>query len=221
MLWEVRSLAVGRVIVRRLATAAIGLLAVLLVVSIPVRLMVPTQSIPSSRLLSWQVSSGFGQRLDPAAAQAATEITIEVEHPGCAPIDVGPWLADPVVSSTPWSVTITMHMNDTAETAGCLFQQAQHEGSLPIVGGYLTGIFYRVPLGEPLGDRMLFDGSSFPPQARPVPLSRRDRGKRSRSACCGSILPRAPCSYSSPPGGPRQAAPPHSRTTRSSGLLDG
>ena len=60
-----------------------------------------------------------------------------------------------------------MHMNDTAETANCLSQQAPHEGPLPIVGGYLTGIFYQVHLSEPLGDRMLFDGSSFPPQARP------------------------------------------------------
>lgn len=166
VLWRVRHVVVGRVRVRRLAAVAIGFLAVLVVLSIPVRLMLPTQSIPSSRLLSWQLNSGVGQPLDPFAARTATEVTIVVEHPGCAPIDVGPWLADPIISYTPWSITITMHMNDTADTASCSSQQAQHEGSLPIVGGYLTGIFYPVQLGDPLGGRLLFDGSSFPPQAR-------------------------------------------------------
>jgi hypothetical protein len=128
--------------------------------------MMPAQSIPPSRLLSWQLNSGVGQQLNAAAAQTATEVTVEVEHPYCAPIDVGPWLADPIVSYTPWSVTITMHLNDTADMATCSSQQAQHQGSLPLVGGYLTGIFYQVQLSEPLRGRMLFDGSSFPPAAR-------------------------------------------------------
>ncbi len=167
ILWEVRHLATARVVGRRLATAAIGLLAVLMVASIPVRLMVPAQSIPSSRLLSWQLSSPFGHRLDPSTAQATTVVQIEVEHPGCAPIDVGPWLADPIISYTPWSVTITMHMNDTPDTANCSSQQAPHDGPLPIVGGYLSGLFVPIQLGEPLGGRMLFDGSTFPPQGRP------------------------------------------------------
>ena len=39
ILWEVRHLAAGRVAVRRLATAAIGFLAVLMVVSLAVRLV--------------------------------------------------------------------------------------------------------------------------------------------------------------------------------------
>ncbi len=166
ILWEVRRLVAARVVARRLATASFGLLVVLMVVSVPVRLMVPAQSIPSSRLLNWKVVSGLlGRTLDPATART-TAVTIEVEHPGCTPTDVGPWLADPIVSYTPWSVTITMHMNDTADTAGCSSQQAPHDGSLPLVGGYLMGIIYEVRLSEPLGGRMLLDGSSFPPQVR-------------------------------------------------------
>jgi len=168
VLWEVRHLVVARVMARRLATAAIGFLAVLMVISLAVRLVAPGPLIPSSRLLSWQVNSGHpGAGSDPATAQTTTVVPIEVEHPGCAPIDAGPWLADPIVSYTPWSVTITMHMNDTADTADCSSQQAPHDGPLPIVGGYLTGLFYKVQLSEPLGGRMLLDGSSFPPQARP------------------------------------------------------
>ena len=168
VLWEVRRLVAARVVARRLATAAFGLLAVLMVVSVPVRLMVPGQSIPSSRLLSWQLNRMVpGSGFDQATAQTTTVVQIEVEHPYCAPIDVGPWLADPIVSYTPWSVTITMHMNDTPDAADCSSQQAPHDGPLPIVGGYLTGLFYKVELSEPLGGRMLFDGSSFPPAARP------------------------------------------------------
>jgi hypothetical protein len=48
----------------------------------------------------------------------------------------------------------------------CSSQQTPHEGSLPLVGGYLTGIFYGVQLREPLGGRALFDGSSSPPAER-------------------------------------------------------
>jgi hypothetical protein len=167
ILWEVRHLVVARVVARRLATAAIGFVALLMVISLAVRLAAPGPLIPSSRLLNWQLNGGALGSSDPAAAQTTTVVTIEVEHPGCAPIDVGPWLADPIISYTPWSVTITMHMNDTADAANCASQQAPHQGPLPIVGGYLTGIFYPVQLSEPLGGRTLFDGSSFPPQARP------------------------------------------------------
>jgi hypothetical protein len=167
VLWGVRHLAVARVRARRSATVGIGLLAVLMVFSLTVRFVAPGPLIPSSRLLSWQRSSGFpAAGPDPATPQG-TVVTIEVEHPYCAPGDGTSWLAAPIVSSTPWSVTITMHMNDTPETASCSSTQAPHEGPLPIVGGYLTGIFVPVHLSEPLGFRMLFDGSSSPPQARP------------------------------------------------------
>ena len=169
ILWEVRHLVAARVAARRVASAGIAFLAVLMIVSVPVRLLVPATSIPSSRLLSWKLTSGIIGSVNPTADPATPAVTIEVEHPGCAPIEAGPWLADPIISYTPWTVTITMHMNDTADTASCSSQQAAHEGRLPLVGGYFTGIFYDVQLREPLGGRMLFDGSSFPPAARAQP----------------------------------------------------
>lgn len=153
---------------RRLATVAIGTIVVLVVISLAVGPVGLGVLIPSSRLLSWQVNDGGVGSNDPTAAQTTTVVTIEVEHPGCTPSSGDrSWLADPIISYTPWTVTITMHMNDTPATAGCSSRQAPHDGQLPIVGGYLTGIFYPVQLGEPLGGRTLLDGSSFPPQARP------------------------------------------------------
>lgn len=166
ILWRVRGLVAARVAVRRVATIAIGFLAVLLVISLSVQFVAPGLGIPSSRLLNWKLNSGVFGSGSAAAAQTTTVITIEVEHPVCIPVGGGPWIADPIISSTPWSVTITMKMNDRPELAHCGSQQTPQEGSLPLVGGYLTGIFYAVQLGEPLGGRALFDGSSFPPAER-------------------------------------------------------
>lgn len=168
ILWEVRRLVTARVAARRAVTGAMGVLVVVMIISLPVRLLAPAPLITSSRLLSWRMAGrSIGVASDPATTPTTTVLTIEVEHPGCAPIEAGPWLADPIVSSTPWSVTITMHMNDTPDTVGCSSMEGPHDGSLPLVGGYLTGIFVPVQLDEPLGGRMLFDGSTFPPAARP------------------------------------------------------
>jgi hypothetical protein len=166
ILWRVRSRLAARVAARRLATAAMGVLAILLVLSLSVQLVAPGLLIPSSRLLNWHVNSGGSGSRNAAAVQTTTVIGIEVEHPGCTPTSGGSWLADPLISYTPWSVTITMHMNDTPETAHCGSQQTPHEGSLPLVGGYLMGVLVTVHLTEPLGGRTLFDGSSFPPAER-------------------------------------------------------
>ncbi len=163
LLWVIRGRVATRVAARRRATTAISLLAMLLLVSVPVRLLAPGPrppapgpAIPSSQLLNWQLAAGL------LASNDTSAVTIEVEHPGCAPIEAGSWLADPIIAYTPWSVTITMHMN----LPDCTSQQAPHEGSLPIVGGYLMGILYEVPLSEPLGNRALYDGSSSPPAER-------------------------------------------------------
>ena len=162
ILWRVRSRAAARVAARRLATAAMGVLAIVLVVSLAVPLVAPGLLIPSSRLLNWKLTSGTsGSRV-----QTTTVVGIEVEHPGCTPTSGGSWLADPIVTYTPWSVTITMHMNDNPEFAKCSSQQTPHEGSLPLVGGYLMGVLVTVHLTEPLGGRALLDGSSFPPAER-------------------------------------------------------
>jgi hypothetical protein len=165
ILWEVRH-AVARVAARRLTTAAMGFFFVLMIVSLPIRLLAPAPLLPGSHLLSWQVSHLGGSGFDSATAETTTVVPIEVEHPSCAPIDVGPWLAEPIITYTPWSVTITMHLNDTADTAKCS-TQAGSDGRLPIVGNYLMGVIYRVQLSEALGGRILFDGSAFLPAERP------------------------------------------------------
>jgi hypothetical protein len=121
--------------------------------------------IPQSQLLSWQLSLGSG--FDAATAQTTTVVPIEVQHPGCTPSGGTSWLAAPIVSYTPWSVTITMQMNDTVDTSTCFGQTSP--GRLPTIGFYLMGLTYPVQLSEPLDGRALFDGSSFPPQARPYP----------------------------------------------------
>jgi hypothetical protein len=166
ILWRVRSRVAARVAARRFATVAMGFLAIMLLISLSFHFIAPGPQIRSSRLLNWKLNSGvFGSR-NAAAAQTTTVVTIEVEHPVCPPIDTDHWLADPIISYTPWAVTITMRMNDAVVSPSCSSQQAPHEGSLPLVGGYLTGIFYGVKLGEPLSGRSLFDGSSFPPAER-------------------------------------------------------
>jgi hypothetical protein len=166
ILWRVRSHGAARVAARRLATAAMGALAILLAVSVSVQVVAPGARIPPSRTLNWKLNGGAFVSRNAAGSLTTTEVTIEVEHPGCAPDDGGPWIADPIISSTPWSVTITMHMNDNPVVAKCGSQQTPHEGSLPLVGGYLTGVFVPVHLPEPLGGRALFDGSSSPPAQR-------------------------------------------------------
>ena len=165
ILWRVRS-RVARVAARRLATAAMGVLAILLVASVSVQLVAPGPPIPPSRLLNWKLNSVASGSGNAAAVQTTTMVGIEVEHPGCTPTSGGSWLADPIIAYTPWSVTITMHMNDTPEVAKCGSQQTPHEGSLPLVGGYLMGVLFTVHLTEPLGGRALFDGFSFPPTER-------------------------------------------------------
>ena len=164
ILWIVRSRVAARAAARRLATAAMGVLAVMVVISLAAQLVAPGLLIPSSRLLNWHLNSGTSGSRSAAAVQATTAIGIEVEHPGCTPTSGGSWLADPIITYTPWSVTITMHMNDTV--ANCGSQQTPHEGSLPLVGGYLMGVLVTVHLTEPLGGRALLDGSSFPPAER-------------------------------------------------------
>jgi hypothetical protein len=169
LLWRVRSRVAARVAARRLGTAAMSVLAILLVASVSVQVVAPGPPIPPSRLLNWQVNSGTSGWRNAAAGQTTTVIGIEVEHPGCAPIDGDTWIADPIISSTPWSVTITMRMNDNPAVAKCSSQQTPHEGSLPLVGGYLMGVLVTVHLPEPLGGRALFDGSSSPPVERSRP----------------------------------------------------
>lgn len=128
----------------------------------------PARNIPAWRLLSWKIDYGFQKpAFDPQAAQ--TTILIEVDHPGCTPSSGGDWLAPAAVNYTPWSVTITMSMNETgANSPACAGRNYDnYNGPLPEVGDYLTGLYVPVQLSEPLGGRLLFDGASNPPAIRP------------------------------------------------------
>ncbi len=97
-------------------------------------------------------------------AEAATVVYLRTDWwPACHPYDEmigkvadGSWLT-PDITYTPWSVTITMRINDAYyRNPGC--------GS----GFYdYWGLPVAVQLSEPLGGRALFDGSAFPPAARP------------------------------------------------------
>lgn len=148
---------------RRVARIVVAVVAVI-AVALAARLLVAP--LPSARTLTWQVAQGpAGHGFDFTTAGTATVVPIEVERPACAP-DGTFWLAPPDVTSTPWAVVITMRMADTFDASGCA---TADEGRLPAVGSYLTGTYLDVHLAEPLGGRVLFDGSALVPGARPYP----------------------------------------------------
>ncbi len=117
--------------------------------------------------VSWRLNQGYaGQAFEPWTAMTTTVVPIEVDYPTCITNGAGHWF-DVTVSYTSETVTIQVVMTPTA-AAHCPSQPYPHVlGSLPEVGGYLTGIYYSVHLREPLGGRALFDGSTFPASARP------------------------------------------------------
>ncbi len=119
--------------------------------------------LPSERTLTWQ--AGFG--LDPAQAHSNV-VRIEVERPYCAP-DGDAWIAKPIVTYTPLAVFITVEMAGTFYVPGCTATSRIPDGRLPLVGGYLTGTYLDVHLGQPLGVRALFDGAGLLPEPR-LPL---------------------------------------------------
>jgi hypothetical protein len=97
-------------------------------------------------------------------------VVIEVERPHCAP-DGTDWIAPPVVTATPLAVFITVRMADTFNVPGCLGTLGYDPwglpfGPLPAVGDYLTGTALFVHLTQPLGRRVLFDGSGLIPGPR-------------------------------------------------------
>jgi hypothetical protein len=118
--------------------------------------------LPSERTLTWKMGFGY----DPTSA----DVVIEVERPSCAP-DGDAWIAPPVVTATPLAVFITVRMADTFNVPGCLGTLGYDPtglpfGHLPSVGGYLTGTSLVVHLTQPLGLRVLFDGSGLVPVPR-------------------------------------------------------
>ena len=125
----------------------------------------PSASLQPGRSVPWKVGYFGGHVFDSSAATEATVVPIEVDHPYCVPVHINPWF-DVTVSYTPVSVTIQARMT-AAAAALCPTQGPQPPGSLPVVGGYLSGVPYTVKLREPLGGRALFDGFTFPATERP------------------------------------------------------
>jgi hypothetical protein len=128
----------------------------ILVGALAALMLSPSRSIPSSRLVAWQLHGYGGPGFDATTAETTRVIRVAVAQ---WPADStnSSWLAAPVVTYTPSSVTITLHTSDAyeARTAG------------KRVGFYDTGGWVEVALGEPLGGRALFDGSRSPAEARP------------------------------------------------------
>ena len=145
---------------RRRPIASVGLVVagVVMLVVVAAWLLFPSLSIPSSRLMGWQLHGFNGTGFDPTTAQTTDiiRVAVAVWPSEYAPEDSS-WLAPPAVTYTPWSVIITLHTSDSY--AALIARQA--------FGLYDTGGWVDVPLSEPLGGRTLFDGATFPPTARP------------------------------------------------------
>ena len=150
----------SRTTLRRFVSIGLVLVGVVMLVAVAAWLLLPSSSVPPVRLVGWQLDYGYGEPVfEPATAQTTTVIPVEVTRPFCAPDGVS-WLATPVVTYTPVSVTIQLRMTDTA-AAACADSH--------LFAAYLSGIYLPVHLSEPLGGRALFDGSSSPAAARPYP----------------------------------------------------
>ncbi len=158
-MWEVWHLASARTARGRVARVA-SVIVTVIAVALVARLFVAP--LPSDRTLTWKMGFGY----DPTSA----DVVIEVERPSCAP-DGNDWIAPPVVTATPLAVFITARMADTFNVPGC-HGTLGHDpwglpfGPLPGVGGYLTGTALVVHLTQPLGLRVLFDGSGLIPEPR-------------------------------------------------------
>jgi hypothetical protein len=125
----------------------------------------PSSSTPT---VGWTLASApGGPAFQPEGGPNTTVILISTNWwTGCSPWgDLGKttnddsWLT-PEITYTPWTVAITLHESASFRASKC--------GSVPGPGlGYDIWSPLEIHLGEPLGGRTLFDGSLFPPAARP------------------------------------------------------
>lgn len=92
---------------------------------------------------------------DQAIYQAAygmpNTVWVAVWWPDCVKLNDYGWLT-PDVADLPWSVTVTLRMNDHYAA----------ECKSGIIGIYLSQIGFPVQLSEPVGNRPFLDGSTFP-----------------------------------------------------------
>jgi hypothetical protein len=126
---------------------------------------------PKGTPIGWQLanlhSTGGPRGWDNLAeAKAATVVYLRTDWwPGCHPYDEmtgatadSSWLT-PDITYTPWAVIITMRIKDAYYQDPECGRSFYDYWGLPVA----------VQLSEPLGGRALFDGSAFPPAARPYP----------------------------------------------------
>jgi hypothetical protein len=117
-------------------------------------LIAPSLMIPSHRMVGWQLQGFPGRVSDTAATRTTLEVFI-ASWPTKFMQGDGSWLEQRVIE-TPLTVIVTLHTSDAYE-------------SLPWQRSWFdTGGSVMVQLSAPLGGRLLFDGSGFPPQPRSV-----------------------------------------------------
>lgn len=137
---------------RRSASGGVVLAGFVIIGALAAWLLAPSLMIQPTRMVAWQLQGFPGRVSDTAAPSMAIEVFV-ASWPTEFEQGDDSWLEQRVIE-TPWSVTITLHTSDAYE-------------SLPWQRGwYDTGGWVTVHLLVPLGGRMLFDGSGFPPQPR-------------------------------------------------------
>ena len=131
-------------------------IAIIVGTALVVRTTFPALVYPSWQLVGWGLDTGGVSRSEWEKARTTNVLFVGIWVHGTPSLPLDASYLQPLITYTPWSVIITLR---DPHPVNC--------GSLPCVGGYTTTIPYPVQLSEPLGGRALFDGSSFPPQARP------------------------------------------------------
>jgi hypothetical protein len=142
-----------------------GLVAVGVVILLGLGIWLLVGSHSSSPAVGWQLASDSGgPAFSPVTAQGTTTVFLTTSWwPGCSPWgDLGQTTSDsswltPDIIYTPVAVIITLHESDLylrTKQGPCGFYD-------------YWGLPVAIPLSEPLGGRPLYDGSTFPPAARP------------------------------------------------------
>jgi hypothetical protein len=152
------ALSASRAKVRRFAQVGLVIVGVVIAFILAAWLLSPALSIPSSRLAGWQLANGpDGHGFAPSPTTTVIPVNLD-RWPACGEYsDPDHWLAPPRISYTPWSVTITLYSSESFEAVKC---NAWFD---------YWGMPVDIQLSEPLGDRPLFDGSTFPAGARSNP----------------------------------------------------
>ena len=123
------------------------------VVLVAVSLLAPSE--PPLRALSWRLGDGYQvPTFDAVTARTTRTLSVDVDHLSCGE---GQTYREesPIIDYAAGTVTITIPVE--GDTTGC--------------APFLSGLGRVVHLREPLGGRLLFDGSQDPPVSRPYEIS--------------------------------------------------